>query len=436
MRRAVPKGSSALTQKLLGRLSRRQRELVEAATFVAKRRGVPAYLVGGPVRDLVLGSRSADLDLALVGDATAYAKALAAHLGAGVTIHRRFGTATLILHDGLRLDVATARREFYAHPAALPDVSPGTIQDDLFRRDFTINAVAVRLAPRGGEILDPFGGLEDLHRGLLRSLHEGSYRDDPTRIFRGARYAARYRFRLSRRDRRLIRRVLAGKVLTRLSMDRLFQEVKLLLGEPRPEAVLKILENLGVLKALDPALVLGPNTIAQMRRIHLAWERYHHLGMSPELRRWRLYFMVLLLSVPSRVRHRVGQHMGMKGSPLDALVMALKELPGLQEKLDQRQLRASRLRQLLDRVSGEMRLLIWATGGRQVRKRVEQYLTRLASVKPALTGHDLQRLGFPPGPTYRRMLDLLLAGRLDGRLQSRDDEVAFLRRRFGRGSRV
>ena len=436
MKRDAPKGSSALAKKLLGRLSRRQRELVEAATLVAKRQGVPAYLVGGPVRDLVLGSRNGDLDLALVGDATAYAKALAAHLGAGVTIHRRFGTATLILPDGLRLDVATARRESYAHPAALPDVSAGTIQEDLFRRDFTINAVAIRLAPRKGEVLDPFGGLEDLRRGLLRSLHEASYRDDPTRIFRGARYAARYRLRLSGRDRLLIQSVLAEKVLTRLSVDRLFQEVKLLFGEPRPEAVLKMLENHGVLGALDPALALGPNTRAQVRRVRLAWERTHHLGIFPGLRRWRLYLMVLLLSVPSRVRHRAGRHMGMKGPPLDALVMALRELPGLREKLDQRHLRASRLRRLLDRVSGEMRLLIWATGGRQVRKRVEQYLTRLASVRPVLTGHDLQRLGYPPGPTYRRMLDLLLEGRLDGRLHSRDDEVAFLRHRFGRGSRM
>jgi len=432
----APKGSSALAKKLLGRLSRRQRELVEAATLVAERVGAPAYLVGGPVRDLVLGSRTGDLDLALVGDATVFAKALADHLGARVTIHRRFGTATLMLADGLRLDVATARRESYVHPAALPDVSPGTIHEDLFRRDFTINAMAVRLVPQGGEILAPFGGLEDLRRGLLRALHEGSYRDDPTRIFRGARYAARYRLRFSREDGRLIRSVLADKMLERLSRDRLFQEVKLFLGELRPEAVLKILENLGVLKALDPALAIGPNTIAQMRRIRLAWERHQHLGMSPELPRWRLYFMVLLLSVPSRVRRRVGQHLGMKAPPLDALVMALKELPGLQERMNQKQLPASRIRRVLDRVSGEMRLMIWAAGGRQVRKRVEHYLIHLAWVKPALTGQDLKSLGFPPGPGYRRMLDLLLDGRLDGRLHSRDDEIAFLRRRFGRGSKM
>ncbi|MFQ5804690.1 MAG: CCA tRNA nucleotidyltransferase, partial [Candidatus Methylomirabilales bacterium] len=420
MRRATPKGPSILAQKLLRRLPHRQQELVETATVLGERRRVPVYLVGGPVRDLALGSASTDLDLTVAGDALAYAKALAAHLGARVTIHRKFGTATLVLQDGLRLDVATARQESYAHPAALPDVSPGTIRDDLFRRDFTINAMAVRLAPYGGEILDPFGGLKDLGRGLLRALHEGSYRDDPTRIFRGARYAARYRLRFSRRDRRLIRSVLAEKVFKRLSKDRLFHELKLVLGEPRPEAVLLILRKLGVLSSLDPALALNPTTIAQMRRVRRAWERYHHLGIPPEPRLWRLYLLVLLLSVTPRVRHRVGGHLGMKGLPLDALIIELKDLPGLEKKLDQRQLPASRLRHLLDRASGELRLLVWAIGGRRVKKRVDRYLTHLASVRPALTGQDLQRLGIPPGPSYRRILDLLLEGRLEGRLRSRE----------------
>ena len=122
----------------------------------------------------------------------------------------------------------------------------------------------------------------------------------------------------------------------------------------------------------------------------------------------------------------------MKGPPLDVLMMELKELPGLEEKLDQRQLQASRLRQLLDRVSGELRLLVWAIEGGRVRKRVDRYLTHLASVRPALTGQDLKSLGFPPGPTYRRILDLLLEGRLEGRLRSRDDEINLVQQRFGR----
>jgi len=420
-----------LAPQLLRRLPRRQQEVLEAAAVLGERRGVSVYLVGGPVRDLIMGSPGADLDITVAGNAAPYAEALAASLGARVTIHPRFGTATLILQDGLRLDVATARREQYRHPAALPQVFPATIDEDLFRRDFTINAMAVRLTSGGGELLDPFGGLKDLRGGRLRAIHDESYRDDPTRILRGARYAARYRLHFSFRDRRRIESALAEGVLQRLSGDRLFREVQLVLHEAAPEAVLKILEGLGVLRALDPALARDLRTVAQMRRVRQGWQHYRHLGVSPRPELWRVYLLILLRSVPARVRRRVGGRLGLKGPPLAALMGELRGLPLLQRQLEGRRLGASRLRHLLDRASAESRLLLWAGSGR-VRRRVEDYLTRLAFVKPALTGRDLKEFGFVPGPTYRRIMDMLLRGRLDGHLKSREEEIALLRQRFGR----
>jgi tRNA nucleotidyltransferase (CCA-adding enzyme) len=384
------------------------------------------------VRDLILGGASTDLDLTVAGDAIAYAKALAAHLGARVTIHSQFGTATLVLRDGLRLDVATTRRERYLHPAALPQVFPGTVHDDLFRRDFSINAMAVRLAPRGGEFLDPFGGLKDLKGGYLRVLHEESYRDDPTRIFRGARYAARYRLRFSPRDRRLVRDVLAENVLHRLSRERLFRELRLVLDEPTPEAALKILQDRGVLRALDPALAVDDSAVAQMRRVRRAWQRFNRVEVPARPRLWRVYLLVILLSVPATVRRRVGGRLGLKGPPLDALMGELRDFALLQEQLQKQSLRAIRLRYLLDRASADLYILLWASKLRRVRARVGRYLTRLAAVRPALTGRDLRKLGFPPGPSYRRILDLLLEGRLEGRLKSRDDEINFVQQRFRR----
>jgi tRNA nucleotidyltransferase (CCA-adding enzyme) len=405
--------------------------VLEAAAVLGERRGVSVYLVGGPVRDLIMGFPGADLDITVAGNAAPYAEALAASLGARVTIHPRFGTATLILQDGLRLDVATARREQYRHPAALPQVFPATIDEDLFRRDFTINAMAVRLTSGGGELLDPFGGLTDLRGGRLRAIHDESYRDDPTRILRGARYAARYRLHFSFRDRRRIESALAESVLQRLSGDRLFREVQLVLHEAAPEAVLKILEGLGVLRALDPALARDLRAVAQMRRVRQGWQHYRHLGVPQQPELWRVYFLILLRSVPARVRRRVGGRLGLKGPPLAALTGELRGLPLLQRQLEGRRLGASRLRHLLDRASPESRLLLWAVAGR-VRRRVERYLTRLAFVKPALTGRDLKEFGFVPGPTYRQIMDMLLRGRLDGHLKSREEEIALLRQRFGR----
>src|SRR3970040_427736 len=145
--------------RLLRRLPRRQQEVLEAAAVLGERRGVSGYLVGGPGGGLIMGSPGADLDITVAGNAAPYAEALAASLGARVTIHPRFGTATVILQDGLRLDVATARRDQYRYPAALPQVFPATIDEDLFRRAFTINAIAVRLAPGGGDTPGPFCGL-------------------------------------------------------------------------------------------------------------------------------------------------------------------------------------------------------------------------------------------------------------------------------------
>jgi tRNA nucleotidyltransferase (CCA-adding enzyme) len=195
--------------------------------------------------------------------------------------------------------------------------------------------------------------------------------------------------------------------------------------------VLKILEGLGVLRALDPALVLDLRGAAQMRRVREGFQRYRYLGVSPRPELWRAYLLVLLRSVPARVRRRVGRHLGLKGPPLEALLRDLGDLRRLARRLEQKQLVANRLRYLLDRASPESRLLLWAGAGR-VRRRVERYLTRLAFVKPALTGLDLKDFGFVPGPTYRRIMDMLLRGRVDGRLKSREDEIALLRRRFGR----
>jgi len=417
--------------ELLRRLGRREQDLIQTAAVLGERRGLSVYLVGGPVRDLILGAPGADLDFTVAGDAVPYAEALAAALGARVTTHPRFGTATLILQDGVRLDIATARRERYARSAALPQVFPGKIEEDLFRRDFTINAMAVRLVPGGGQLLDPFGGLTDLKERRLRALHDESYRDDPTRILRGARYAARYRLRFGPRDRRLIENAVREKALHRLSGDRLFRELKSLLSEAVPEAALKILEGLGVLGALDPALALEGGAVTQMKDARRAFLRYHPRETSTGPLLWRAYLLILLRSVPTRLRRRVGGRLGLTGPRLEALLRDLGDLPRLAKRLEQKRLVASWLRYLLDRASPESRLLLWAGAGR-VRRRVERYLTRLAFVKPALTGLDLKEFGFIPGPTYRRIMDMLLRGRLDGRLKNREDEIALLRRRFGR----
>ena len=210
------------------------------------------YLVGGPVRDVLLDSPIGDLDFVVEGDAPALARDLAAEVGGDVVVHRAFRTATVTLGDD-RVDIVTARKEVYAHPGALPTVAPGTIADDLARRDFSINAMAISLAPGESSVLDRHGGLGDLVAGVVRALHSGSFADDPTRIFRAARYEQRLGFRIEDETGLAITQALDAGYIRLLSPDRVRHELDRVLHEADPAPALVRLTELGVLGELSSA---------------------------------------------------------------------------------------------------------------------------------------------------------------------------------------
>ena len=211
------------------------------------------YLVGGPVRDVLMGLSIKDLDFVVEGDGPEVARGLAEELGGEVLVHSRFGTATLVLGEN-RIDVVTARRETYPQPAALPIVSPGDISDDLGRRDFSINALALNLGESRPQVLDKHGGLDDIRRGLVRTLHPNSFVDDPTRIFRAVRYEQRLDFRIEAETLAQLHRATAQGYLASLTGDRLRHELERILQEDRPESPLRRLGQLGILAAIHPSL--------------------------------------------------------------------------------------------------------------------------------------------------------------------------------------
>jgi tRNA nucleotidyltransferase (CCA-adding enzyme) len=265
--RRGPVPDSLPERRVLFALSPVHRDALIAVRGEARRRGVGLYLVGGPVRDLLLQRPVGDLDLTVEGDAPALAEELASRTDARVQVHDRFQTATLELRGGERLDLATARAETYRRPGALPVVRPSGIGADLLRRDFTINALALKLAPDfDPRVLDPTGGRRDLQDGVVRFLHDRSAMDDPTRAFRAVRYAHRFGFRIPRESRRAIRKAFDRGCFEAVSGDRLRRELEKILSERDRAGAVRRLHDLGLHRVLHPSLIASRALLEQLRQ--------------------------------------------------------------------------------------------------------------------------------------------------------------------------
>jgi len=282
-----------LAQELGERLPSSVVQALRTVGVIAESLGMTAFVVGGFVRDLLLGAPTLDVDIVVEGDGTKLAQALAKQWNGTVTVHERFLTATLHWAMG-RWDVATARKERYPQPAALPEVEPATITEDLWRRDFSLNAMAICLSPdRFGELVDPTGGYADLRKGIIRILHEGSFVDDPTRLFRAVRYEQRFGFRMDAKTLRLLRQARDESWLTKLSRDRIKHELWRTLQERDPTKPFQRLWQLGILPVVASELHLTKARLRWMKRID-EWLQWHQ-GHFPDERVQREWALLLAL---------------------------------------------------------------------------------------------------------------------------------------------
>jgi tRNA nucleotidyltransferase (CCA-adding enzyme) len=387
-------------------------ELTSAAGELAANKGQSLYLVGGAVRDLFLRRPSPDVDLVLEGDAPSLARQLAKLRNGNVTTHPRFGTAT-VSQGPISVDIVTARSETYAEPGALPTVEPGTIEDDLLRRDFSINAMAARLDPaRFGEMVDPHGGKSDLDRGLIRVLHPGSFRDDPTRIWRAIRYEQRLGFRLEPATETLLRRHAA--IMDKVSGDRVRHELERILAEERPEKVLYRAEELGVLQRLVPSLK-GNGWLAQR------FEQGRRA--NPDTRPDSVLYLVLLGWTLNE--EQLGAFIDRLRFGRD-VARVLRDIPGLKkdlQTLEGQDLLPSQLCRLLEHHRmGAISAAALATDSSVVRQRIELYLSNLKFAAPSLGGQDLKQMGVPQGRKLGWLLRTLRDARLDGKVTTREEE--------------
>ena len=385
---------------------------LKQAGEVTAGRGKAVYLVGGAVRDLLLDKTNIDIDLVVEGDAIAFARELMQGKGGKITIHRQFSTAKIVWHEW-SVDLATSRRESYSRPGALPAVKPGSLDDDLFRRDFTINAMAIDLNPHSyGRLIDPYSGQKDIRQGLLRVLHEKSFIDDSTRIWRGLRYEQRLDFRLEADTLILLQRDIS--MLDSISGDRIHYELECILDEELPEKVLQRAGKLGALERLNPALeddgwLAGKyNNARQMSLPH----------KPPP----NLYMALLAYHLADKEREQFISYLRL---PKPA-ARTLRDSDSIRAKLTELAAAAIKPSRIYHQLHGyspqAITSNIIASDSPIACRNIKLYSDKLQHIKPLLNGNDLIEMGIPPGPHIKEILNKLLDARLDGEVKTRQDE--------------
>jgi tRNA nucleotidyltransferase (CCA-adding enzyme) len=375
------------------------------------------YLVGGTVRDILLGEKNFDVDIAVEGDAIELAEALAQELDGRVRPHEKFGTAVVLYGDAGRIDVVTTRTEFYDAPAALPTVEHATIRDDLFRRDFTMNAMAVSLKGDDlGRLVDPFNGRGDLEAGVVRVLHNLSFIDDPTRIFRAIRYENRYGFRMDEHTARLARSCIEMGLVGDLSSARLRDELVLLLSEGDVRHSILRLAELGADRAIHPHLAADEEAVA-------LFDRLVQLGAEHgvEVPAWRLGLIALARRLPPDEIYDWLDRLKMRRRDAEQIAAAITVAPRLVERLQEREADPAEIVALAEPYAPDAPLFALALADLPP---LEDYFRRLRDVRLEITGKDVAELGLAESPRVGEVLGEVRRRKLNGELDGRDSELA------------
>ena len=409
-------------------------EILEQVGLVAAELKFSAYVVGGFVRDLLLKHENLDIDIVIEGDAIVFARRFAARFGARSREFQKFKTAVIIFPDGFKIDVATARTEYYEAPGALPIVEYSSIKMDLYRRDFTINTLALKLNPgEFGTLLDFFGAQRDIKEGRISLLHNLSFVEDPTRVFRAIRFEQRFKFRITKLAANLITNAVKNNFFDRLSGARLFGELRLILQEESPIPAIARLAELNLLAAVHPRLGFDAATRRMLERVQAVLSWFDLLYLEEKYKHWLLYFLGLVDHLTlAELEEMLGR-----------FNLSPKQTAGIlrgKEASEQALVRLFRygdatrpqIYHLLAPLDTEFILYMMAKSRHESsRKAISLYFTHLKHLKPELKGRDLLALGYQPGPLIKEMLDRLLEARLNEKVKSRTEERDFIRRYFG-----
>lgn len=419
-----------LKKKIAGSLPPDTLKLLETVGDLSDRLDCRAALIGGPVRDFLLGQEISEIDCVVEGDAHRLGKSLAKRLKAKLTSHPRFLTCRVELPGGGHIDLATARTETYSRPGALPAVSPSTIEDDLKRRDFSINALAIRLDPSGfGALLDPLGGAADLEGHTLRVLHDRSFIDDPTRALRGIRFAARLGLRWERRTKKLLLEALGGDCLRTVSGSRLKKEWSLLLSEESRAVSARALQKFDIANRLVDGLRFSTRLILPRDNIRPALDSIEAPGLEP----WRIYTMALLEEAKEKPARAFMKRLSFTKREQRIVSQGTFLSPPVRRAARDKSTRLGDLYLQIADIEKEAAIFILAS---ETSRNAHERLQKCLSATPRLhiSGGDLRALGYAPSPAFKAVFDELLKLKAEGKVSTKREELAAANKILGKPS--
>ncbi len=392
--------------------------------------GYNAYLLGGIVRDLLLRRKNYDVDIVVEGDGLKLAQKISSLLKAKTVEHKKFGTAQLIFQDGKKIDIATARIEYYPSPGSLPTVEKGSLKLDLYRRDFTINTLAVKLNPENfGELIDYFGGVRDLKEGVINVIHNLSFIEDPTRVFRAVRFEARFNFKISKHALYLIKNAVKMNVFEFLSGSRLFSELELILREDEPSRIFDRISELSIMEVIYKGLNWKSIKPIFLRAQDIVkW--YELLYTGDVITKEVVFFLVLFNEFSFEEFKKVISHFAISGSFAKKITMAKEKEHTVAEQLKKAKNLSDYYFILRDMPKEIILYYMAKIDDENVRKGISAFFKELGNISIYLTGRDLIAMGYKPSRLFNDIFKAILRERINGKIKTKEDEVNFVKKQF------
>ena len=409
---------------------KRVKDVLNKIGEIGDRLDFPVFMVGGIVRDLFLGIKNYDLDIVVEGEGIKFARELSRDLGGRTKSHEKFGTAIVILADDFKIDVATARREFYEYPAAFPKVELSSIKKDLYRRDFTINAMAIQLNQKYfGKLIDFFGGQKDLRIGIIRVLYNLSFVEDPARIIRAIRFEQRYNFKMNRTTEDFLKKAIDDKLLSRLRKKRITEELILILKEENPLKSLKRMEELGALKYILPELELNEETVERLNKVKDNFDFWTRDIPDEKIELWVIYFCCLIRNLKKSQLQRIYKKLIIKQKFIDKINYCYLNLDQIIKMISQKtKISPSVIYLTLKGLPNEVLFLAMTESDTNIAKeRINNYFRKYKKESLYISGNELKELQVKPGPIYSQILNKLLCAQLDGEVKNKRDEIRFVK---------